>query len=198
MINRRCMNCKSAVWEQVKDADGISYGYIVDCEYAGVDVFTRVLFFDDIMHTVVVCPYFTQRGMDENIQYRECDTDEEIPYVKHGEAAMSIIDIVLDAVYEVKPEIVSDGEDSLIYGDLYYHIEEVIGGIIQKCIDEDAESICNLTEEVKVHTDGNTLWVNSGGRCEVRIAGLGDLKYMRATKAVMYKSDNIKDVMILD
>lgn len=190
MLNERCKNCESAIWQKLKGVDGIGHmdecECIVGCEYAGVDIFTRMLFFDNVMHTDVVCPYFVQ-----------CIADENIPYVKHGESAMNIVDLVLDAVYVVKPEIAPNGEDSLIHGGLYYHIEEIIGGIIQKCIDEEDEFICNLTEEVEVHTDGNTLWVNSGSRCEVRIAGLGDLKGMRSTKAVMYKSDNIKDVMII-
>lgn len=124
-------------------------------------------------------------------------TELDIPYAKHGEAAMNIVDVVLGAVYDVRPEVEPTGENSLLYGDPYYHIEEVIGDIIQACIDEKKEPEDDPVDAVTVYTDDETLWVNSGERCEIRISGLKHLKGIKAVKAVMYKSDNIKDVMIL-
>lgn len=116
---------------------------------------------------------------------------------RHGEAVMNIVDVLLGAVYEIRPDIAPSDENLLLHGDLYCHVEKTIGDIIQVRIDENVEFMHNLTEEVGVHTDGDTLWVNSTSRCEVRIAGLRHLNGMRDAKAVMYKSDNIKDVMIL-
>lgn len=53
-----------------------------------------------------------------------------------------------------------------------------------------------MTTAVTVHTDGNTIWVNSAERCEVRICGLRDLKGTQAVKAVMSDSDNLKEVTV--
>jgi hypothetical protein len=165
MFNERCKNCKLAVWQKLKGVDGVGHidecECVVDCEYAGVDIFIRLLFFDDTMHTETVCPYFAQRVADESI-----------PYVRHGESAMNIVDVVLGAVYEVRPEIEPTGENSLLYGDPYYHIEEVIGDIIQACIDGNKEPEDDPVDAVTVHTDGGTMWVNSGERCEIRISGM--------------------------
>ena len=51
---------------------------------------------------------------------------------KYTEAAMNIIDSVLDMVYERKPETQPKDNKSLIYGESYYHLEQIIVNIIKK------------------------------------------------------------------
>jgi hypothetical protein len=67
-------------------------------------------------------------------QYTEVDDD--IPYVKYGEEAMSIVDTILSAVYEARPEIAPVDEKSVLYGDAYYTVESIINDVIRGCIDE--------------------------------------------------------------
>ena len=54
-----------------------------------------------------------------------------------------------------------------------------------------------VSKEVTVHTDGRTIWVNSGCMCEVRICGLEKLNGTRAVKAILHEEGMLKDITIL-